>query len=125
MSEEINTELLEALKEMVEECCLLETSKGPVLPIHEQPEYIQRAMLAIVDAEESGTPPSRWKDEGRQDPHGNIYDCERAALCRGNLTDDELANEVFMSPDIGNLTAAKERIRWLSRALVSCHRTSL
>ncbi len=52
MSNEINTELLESLKEMVEECCLLETSKGPALPIHEQPEYTQRAMLAIVDAEE-------------------------------------------------------------------------
>ncbi len=52
MSTEINTELLESLKEMVEECCMLETSKGPALPIHEQPEYIQRAMLAIVDAEE-------------------------------------------------------------------------
>ena len=53
MSGEINTELLESLKEMVEECCLLETSKGPALPIHEQPGYIQRAML-IVSAVEDG-----------------------------------------------------------------------
>ena len=52
MSCELNIELLEALKEMVVECCLLETSKGHALPIHEQPGYIQRAMLAIVDAEE-------------------------------------------------------------------------
>lgn len=48
---EINTELLEALKEMIEENCLLETSKGPALPIHEQPDCIQRAMLAVNEAE--------------------------------------------------------------------------
>lgn len=33
------------------------------------------------------------------------------------MTDDEIANAVFLDPGIGNLTAAKERIRWLSRAL--------
>ncbi len=79
------------------------------------------------------TPSSRWAANGEPDPHGNRYDCERAALAMGNLTDDELANEVFIKGD-RNLTfaemtagelpasayllAAKDRIRWLSRALV-------
>ena len=63
------------------------------------------------------TPSSKWHAEGKEDPHKNQYDCERAALTLGDFTDDELANEVFMFPNIGNLIAAKERIRWLSRQL--------
>lgn len=71
----------------------------------------------------------------KPDPHGKRYDCERANLCMGDLTDDELANGVFLHgnepldidkvmskapgyhPSIAWLTAAKDRIRWLSRAL--------
>lgn len=65
------------------------------------------------------------------DPHPN--DRERAALPLGNLTDDELANAAFMNYDqvpplmevitgaakmpIVYMTAVKERMRWLSRAL--------
>jgi len=80
------------------------------------------------------TPPNRWSEDGEKDPHGSSYDCERAALTCGNLTDDELANAVFLHDhrgplnvqaimrgepsSIALLTAAKERIRWLSRALV-------
>jgi hypothetical protein len=60
---------------------------------------------------------AKWRENGEQDPHGDQYDCEREKLCKGDLTDDELANAVFLCPDIGNLTAAKERIRWLSRKL--------
>ena len=63
------------------------------------------------------TPAAKWRENGQPDPHGAQYDGERATLCKGNLTDDELANEVYMYPTIVNLTAAKERIRWLSRAL--------
>ncbi len=65
-----------------------------------------------------------WRANGEPDPHGNRYDCERAALPKGSLTDDELANAVFMA-DRNSLdlivwqTAAKERIRWLSRALAA------
>lgn len=33
------------------------------------------------------------------------------------MTDDEVANAVYLDPTIANLTAAKDRIRWLSRAL--------
>lgn len=68
------------------------------------------------------TPAARWRQEGKEDPHGNRYDCERAKLGMGHLTDDELANAVFMADRssldlIAYQTAAKDRIRWLSRAL--------
>lgn len=65
------------------------------------------------------------------DPHSN--DRERARLPLGQLTDDELANAAFMhydqrpdvmdiitgtaKPPIVYMTAIKERVRWLSRAL--------
>lgn len=86
-----------------------------------------------------GTPGSRWAASGEPDPHGTRYDCERAALVMGDLTDDELANAVFMhgnerqtmadlvggaTPAIGYLTAAKDRIRWLSRALAAAESLS-
>lgn len=79
------------------------------------------------------TPSARWAADGQPDPHGDRYACERAALTLGNLTDDELANAVFLhgneQPNMADmaagkalagivyLTAAKDRIRWLSRAL--------
>jgi len=80
------------------------------------------------------TPSSRWAANGEPDPHGSRYDCERAALVMGDLSDDELANAVFLHGNehptmaqivagamlpIAYLTAAKDRIRWLSRALVA------
>ena len=79
------------------------------------------------------TPSSHWAASGEPDPHGARYDCERAALALGDMTDDELANAVFLHGNeqpsmadlisgkalmpIAYLTAAKDRIRWLSRAL--------
>jgi hypothetical protein len=81
------------------------------------------------------TPSSHWKVEGEPDPHAGHYDGERAALTLGKLTDDELANGAFMNydapfdvhavivqrpgyhPPIVWMTAVKDRIRWLSRAL--------
>lgn len=79
------------------------------------------------------TPAAKWRQEGQQDPHEGKYDCTRSELALGELTDDELANEVFLKgdrmpkvedliagtakPPIVYLTAAKERIRWLSRQL--------
>lgn len=81
------------------------------------------------------TPAAFWRDRGEADPHGKQYECERYALTLGNLTDDELANGAFMNYDtrlsvedminpkpgqyrpIVWMTAVKERIRWLSRAL--------
>lgn len=85
--------------------------------------------IALVPA----TPSARWAADTLPDPHGDRYACERAALTLGNLTDDELANAVFLhgneQPTMADLaagkalagivylTAAKDRIRWLSRAL--------
>jgi len=71
------------------------------------------------------TPGAVWRESGLSDPHGTDYDCERAKLALGHLSDDQLANNVFLDPNIVTLTAAKERIRWLSRvlsALTSTHR---
>lgn len=81
----------------------------------------------------AGTPAAQWRVKGEEDPHAGHYDGERAALAMGNLTDDELANAAFMNYDsnpsmadmiagkafrpIVYMTAVKERIRWLSRAL--------
>lgn len=69
-----------------------------------------------------GTPSSLWARNGDADPHGSQYDCERAELTLGHLTDDQIANDVFLNPDISRLTAAKERIRWLSRSLEGARR---
>lgn len=73
---------------------------------------------------EASTPSSRWAENGSPDPHGDAYNsCERARLPMGHMTDDELANAVYLlAPhtslgSIPYLTAAKERIRWLSRRL--------
>lgn len=79
------------------------------------------------------TPAAKWREQGQTDPHGRHYDCQRATLALGDYTDDELANAVFMHGDtrpplaeviagrakmpIAYLTAAKDRIRWLSRSL--------
>lgn len=81
------------------------------------------------------TPANRWTEAGEPDPHGKRYECQRAELAMGNLTDDELANGAFLNYDqrlsvadminpkpgqhmpIAWMTAVKDRIRWLSRAL--------
>lgn len=81
------------------------------------------------------TPAAKWRQEGQADPHGDHYSCQRAALTLGEYTDDELANGVFLHGNeplninallrktpgyhsaIVWLTAAKDRIRWLSRSL--------
>ena len=70
------------------------------------------------------TPGARWREEGKPDPHVNHYDVDRARLAGGQFTDDEVAFKVGMlSPrDLDHeavLSMAKDRIRWLSRALAS------
>lgn len=87
-----------------------------------------------ADTPDEATVAAAWREAGEVDPHGDYYDCERAKLCMGHLTDDELASGVYLNGDkqltpqrliAGEtssmvwLTAAKERIRWLSRNLVS------
>lgn len=71
------------------------------------------------DARAKRTPAAQWRVDGKPDPFVDYLDHERAWLCRGDLTDDVLANAVFLEPSIGYLTAAKERIRWLSRHLLA------
>lgn len=66
-----------------------------------------------------------WRVRGETDPHGDAYDAVNPRpLCCGHYTDDELANAVYMEPNIGHLTAAKERIRYLSR-VVQYHEDNL
>ena len=92
------------------------------------------AMAAIrAGAQRVEAPSSNWSADGKPDPHGKTYDCERAGLHMGNMTDDELANGAFLNYDqplnvagilagthhspIAWMTAVKDRIRWLSRSL--------
>ncbi len=68
----------------------------------------------------AGTPSSHWLEEGQPDPFADqegYHNHDRSMLHGGKYTDDEVANMVFLNPGIANLTTAKERIRWLSRAL--------
>jgi hypothetical protein len=63
------------------------------------------------------TPAANWRKNGEEDPFATYIEMQRSTLVCGNMTDDELANAVYLSPGIANLTGAKERIRWLSRKL--------
>jgi len=78
-----------------------------------------------------GTPANRRVYTGEEDPFANYLDKERADLTLGHLTDDEIANAIFMNYNvfppsedllsgkgtmpIVYMTGGKERIRWLSR----------
>lgn len=83
--------------------------------------------LPIDDMRKAGwvraTTAAKWRDDGKPDPHSNIYNVERGALSMGHLTDDQLANEVYLynhrsgPQSMAYLTAMKDRIRWLSRKL--------
>lgn len=107
----------------------------------DEPYFIYAAMInaspaapGVSTVEEDGTTPgATWREKGEADPHGTRYNCERAALTLGILTDDELANGAFLAydrqPSVDELlsgkgftpivwmTAVKDRIRWLSRKL--------
>ena len=91
--------------------------------------------LGVTDLRAVTTPAAYWGVESAsEDPFPELINRERGSLCLGNHTDDQLANEVFMYGDmtpeekvramitgkcssVAYLTAAKERIRWLSRHL--------
>jgi hypothetical protein len=88
--------------------------------------------------DQNSTPSSNWREAGEADPHAGRYDGERSTLALGHITDDALANGVYLNgnaqldikavmskdPDyfapIAWLTAGKDRIRWLSRSLENC-----
>ena len=96
----------------------------------EQLEGIGRVLSGV---KVSGTPGAQWRAAGEPDPHGARYNCQRAELALGHLSDDELANGAFMNYDaplnlegiqagthsgpVAWMTAVKDRIRWLSRQL--------
>jgi hypothetical protein len=77
------------------------------------------------------TPAADWREDGEKDPHPWYAGKRREDLALGDLTDDQMANAVFLyadrQPDISAViagtakmpivytTAAKDRIRWLSR----------
>lgn len=82
------------------------------------------------------TPAAEWRENGEPDPHAGHYEGPREKLTLGHMSDDALANGAFMNYnlplDIARtlaedkdyfapicwMTAVKDRIRWLSRALV-------
>lgn len=98
-----------------------------------QPAIIERKHMSSEAIIES-TPAAQWRIDGETDPHKSHYDCDRAKLTMGKLTDDEVANGAFMNYDIRPkiediiagkafspiawMTAVKDRIRWLSRSLI-------
>lgn len=113
-----------------------------------QPEHVRAVLLEYLGMSEeeakvaapASTPGMLWAVAGKPDPHGSRYDCERAALSLGTISDDELANAAFLNynrqPSIGQLmagtalmpivymTAVKDRIRWLSRRLAEATRAA-
>jgi hypothetical protein len=72
-----------------------------------------------------GTPAAEWREKGEKDPFGDRFNGDRSKLCYGHLTDDQMANAVYLNPGIANLTGAKDRIRWLSRMLVEANAINL
>jgi hypothetical protein len=82
---------------------------------------LSRAQKKIVP--KVGTPCSRWKAEGQPDPHGEEFNGDRATIAMGQVSDDALVDALMRCDhktslkSMGLLTAGKERIRWLSRAV--------
>lgn len=71
------------------------------------------------------TPFAHWRGLGGEDPHGDLYNGEEARkrLAAADIPCDVLADMLVNNcirqtfNGIGILTAAKERLRWLSREL--------
>ena len=102
--------------------------------VFDQQAQIEALNVRLTEAIATpATPRATWAMNGEPDPHGDRYNCARADLCMGAMTDDELANAAFMNYDvrphpqdiidgkafspIAYMTAVKDRIRWLSRRL--------
>lgn len=98
----------------------------------------KQKLRKMIERALESTPSSKWAEKGEPDPHGDQYDCARSDLKMGDFTDDEMANAVYMHgnehpsvesimggsalPAIAYLTAAKDRIRWLSRKLTAAEK---
>ena len=64
------------------------------------------------------TPFSKWSEAGKADPHGNTYQGEMT--CQNVSSDEIYLMLPYLAGQLGGiaiLTAAKERLRWLSRKL--------
>ncbi len=102
-----------------------ENGDSYVVGYYQTTEYLVGCLEIAEECERISkkTVAAKWRESGKQDPFGDTYECEREALTLGHLPDDEIANAVFLNGNAGigsivYLTAAKERIRWLSRELV-------
>lgn len=109
---------IKGAKETAENLDMLDDSECRVL---------LKFMLNHKSLNDSYTPPNNFSPSNKDDPHGNMYNGERAKLTMGGLTDDQMASALFMDGDSTNpfvskialLTAGKERIRWLSRSMIT------
>jgi hypothetical protein len=90
-----------------------DTSRWPEF----QPFFASPALAPVGD--DRDTPASEWHATGKADPHAERYNCPRSALIGGEMTDDEVANAIYMDGSEKSLTIAKDRIRWLSRQLLA------
>ena len=63
------------------------------------------------------TPFSQWFEKNEPDPFGDEYRVGLERTAKGHVGHIALANS--LSVDIGSKTAAKDRIRWLSRRLMA------
>lgn len=102
--------------------------------------FLKELGITELNSGIGGTPSSHWFVKGEDDDFPELVNHDRASLCLGRLTDDEMANLVFMQGDISKeddmrmmlaamdsgrdyyskiaaVTGGKERIRWLSRHL--------
>lgn len=57
---------------------------------------MNKEQLAEPGKDQTKTPAAKWREAGEADPHAGVYDCERHQLTCGSMTDDELANAVFL-----------------------------
>jgi hypothetical protein len=102
--------------------------------------FMKELGLTELNSGIGSTPSSNWFAKGEEDDFPELVNQDRASLCLGKLTDDEMATLVFMQGDISKeddmrlllanmesgkayyskmaaVMGGKERIRWLSRHL--------
>lgn len=120
-----------SMKELESEIITYEGAKNILENIDELDDTEHRHLLVFTlknfTFNRPWTPANNWFGEGESDPHKEMYNEERARIAYGNMPDDTIANALFMGGDgymkgvstIALLTAGKERIRWLSRSLIT------
>lgn len=71
--------------------------------------------MTEANTEIKSTTFAKWRDEGKVDPHGELYSGDLANIAKGHVSHIEILNKCGI--DIVSLTVVKERIRWLNRRL--------